>query len=84
MTNTGGGEAKQSAKRLAKWAWQQLYLASVRGGVVLEPGFYSDLAQLLAAHQMVAQLAELLLYTALLPGLSPPLPSLAELLRSRD
>ena len=42
------------------------------------------LAQLLAAHQMVAQLAELLLYTALLPGLSPPLPSLAELLRSRD
>ena len=52
--------------------------------MVRPSGFYSDLAQLLAAHQMVAQLAELLLYTALLPGLSPPLPSLAELLRSRD
>ena len=63
-----------------KWAWSHLYLVSVDSGLVLPLEFYTDLSTMLSAHQMTEQLAEILLYTSLLPGLSPSLASLADLL----
>ena len=66
--------------KLVKWAWSHLYLVSVDSGLVLPLEFYTDLSTMLSAHQMIEQLAEILLYTSLLPGLSPSLASLADLL----
>ena len=66
--------------KLVKWAWSHLYLVSVDTGLVLPLEFYTDLSTMLSAHKMIDQLAEILLYTSLLPGLSPSLASLADLL----
>ena len=68
--------------KLVKWAWSHLYLVSVDSGLVLPLEFYTDLSAMLSAHQMIEELAEILLYTSLLPGLSPSLASLADLLAS--
>ena len=66
--------------KLVKWAWSHLYLVSVDTGLVLPLEFYTDLSTMLSAHKIIDQLAEILLYTSLLPGLSPSLASLADLL----
>eukprot|EP00092_Neocalanus_flemingeri_P037010 GFUD01040293.1.p1 GENE.GFUD01040293.1~~GFUD01040293.1.p1 ORF type:complete len:1163 (+),score=378.45 GFUD01040293.1:55-3489(+) len=68
--------------RLVKWSWTSLYLNSLSNGVVLPAQFYTDLCNLLASHKMIPQLVEVLLYTAIVPSLTPPLAPLAEVLTS--
>ena len=79
VENSGTKDARDS-KRLAVWAWRSLYLVSVEEGCILPVQFYSDLSSLLASHNMIPQLVEILLYTSLLPSLSLPLRILADLL----
>ena len=69
VENSGTKDARDS-KRLAVWAWRSLYLVSVEEGCILPVQFYSDLSSLLASHNMIPQLVEILLYTSLLPSLS--------------
>ena len=79
VENSGTKDARDS-KRLAVWAWRSLYLVSVEEGCILPVQFYSDPSSLLASHNMIPQLVEILLYTSLLPSLSLPLRILADLL----
>ena len=80
INDSGGREAHQSSKRLVKWSWTHLYLSSVSKGVILPDQFYTDLTELLSSHNMISQLAEVLLYTSLLPSLKPPLRGVADVL----
>merc|ERR1719452_63893 len=71
-----------AGQRLVRWSWTSLYLSSLSNGVVLTPKFYTDFCNLLVTHKLISQLVEVLLYTALIPSLTPPLIPLYEVLAS--
>jgi len=80
INDSGGKVAKQEAKRLVKWAWSHLYLASVNQGVQLPAKFYSELCNMLPTQNMIPELVEVLLYVSMIPSLKVPLRGLADVL----
>ena len=72
---------QEESVKLLKWAWTHLYLASVETGLVLPTEFYNDLTAMLSGRKNITKLIEVLLYTSLLPILSPSLYSLADILQ---
>ena len=80
LTTDSRTHSQDETRKLLKWAWTHLYLASVESGIALPTEFYNDLTTMLSSQKNVDKLIEVLFYTSLLPTLSPSLVSVADIL----